>query len=371
MMMSQRIYENDPTLQCVDLSYTNDHDAKVIASVLQSNTTIQQVNMVSNNTISMLGYTVLLESFQHNTSITELVLSCTGIDYDKIQVLAGLLIQPNKSSIQQLNLSYNRTMGIDACIQLLTSLVQNTIVTTLWLNYTVCPTNDTIIPSNSTMDTTKVKQFSQVLGQLIQHNTSLRSINLRGNHLGDGILTELTPTLLLTRPTITLQELYLDDNCIGNDGGIAIAKLLQYNIPFRTLSISKNHMDDTAAIAIAQSLRYNTTCQVLNLTENHFTTTIGIRTILQSLEYNTRLKELYIFGRKVAVGSASATNHTMTTTTTNNNNNNYIHMIGPRPNMIPRLFHQLLQYNDTIHTIDCSIELSHRIHSCNIVPTLK
>jgi len=85
--------------------------------------------------------------------------------------------------------------------------------------------------------------------------------------------------------------LYLDDNYIGCEGAVAIAKALKKNTTLQTLYLDDDYIGCEGAMAIAKALETNTTLQKLSL---HGHDDIGSELytamIAKALERNRRLQ---------------------------------------------------------------------------------
>ena len=89
----------------------------------------------------------------------------------------------------------------------------------------------------------------------------------------------------------TLEELYLHQNNIGDEGAKAIAQVLETNktLKLKILGINKNKIGDEGATAIAQVLETNTNFDKLYLRQNNIGDE-GAKAIAQVLETNKTLK---------------------------------------------------------------------------------
>ena len=129
------------------------------------------------------------------------------------------------------------------------------------------------------------------LAEMIRSNTTLQSLMLEDNQLGDAGMTNLAASL---QENQTLQELCLRSNGIGSAGATALAAALsQSTNSLRVLNLSRNSIDDNGAISLAQALSQNNKCQLetLNLYKNTLGI-VGANALVQGLRRNLQLEEL-------------------------------------------------------------------------------
>lgn len=151
-----------------------------------------------------------------------------------------------------------------------------------------------------------------VILHILQKNT-LKSLNLNGNYIGvngvDEIIKALINTTLtsiylannfltktvadtianeLCKNSCRLVKLDLGDNRIGDDGALAIAKVLETNTTLEWLNLENNQIGKNGACAIAKGLANLT---YLNLQHNNIVN-IGTRAISNALKINTSLTSL-------------------------------------------------------------------------------
>jgi hypothetical protein len=109
------------------------------------------------------------------------------------------------------------------------------------------------------MNFSKTKMSSKnmkFLSNLVQTNTTIRELILRGCHIyhqGGQYLAEA-----LMRNS-TLEYLSMESNFIGNPGGIRMAEMLEMNTTLKTLFLGCNRMNHISGIRFVEMLRRNTT----------------------------------------------------------------------------------------------------------------
>jgi NLR family CARD domain-containing protein 3 len=113
----------------------------------------------------------------------------------------------------------------------------------------------------------------------------------------------------------SLTYLYLFDNSIQQDGGIAIADALKVNSSLTSLKLAMNYFKQHGGIAIADALKVNSSLTSLHLDENSIELK-GAIAIANALQMNTTLELLYFsedsIDQEGAVSIAKALTHNPT-----------------------------------------------------------
>ena len=91
------------------------------------------------------------------------------------------------------------------------------------------------------------------LATLLEKNTSLTSISLRTNSVGDETMTALSEALESNKDT-KLATLNLGVNRIGTEGGLALAKMLKTNTSLTDINLSFNNLGEKFGAVLAHSL---------------------------------------------------------------------------------------------------------------------
>ena len=93
-----------------------------------------------------------------------------------------------------------------------------------------------------------------------------------------------------------LEELYIRDNSLGDDGAVIISKGIRLTNTLRVLDIGKNKITVTGAAQIANSLSDNTSLEVMNMSDGLWIDSTADEILamiaLKSLCYNTSIKIL-------------------------------------------------------------------------------
>ena len=132
------------------------------------------------------------------------------------------------------------------------------------------------------------------VGALVHFSTTLHTLQLSRNQLGDSGITHVARALQRNE---CLTALYADANEIGDDGAMAIANSLLHNTTLKCLDLSENGVGaevhfhhegesqgicDAAATAFARALRVNSSLETLRLSSCEITDD-GAHALLASL----------------------------------------------------------------------------------------
>ena len=101
-----------------------------------------------------------------------------------------------------------------------------------------------------------------------------------------------------------LEELYISDNKLGDDGAVIMSEQITKTNTLRVLDIRNNIITSTGAIAIANSLLHNTSLEVLYMNYNAIGQD-GTKAIAQAITNNKILKKLYINNCKISTGATA------------------------------------------------------------------
>ncbi|KAG0283777.1 hypothetical protein BGZ97_008416, partial [Linnemannia gamsii] len=104
----------------------------------------------------------------------------------------------------------------------------------------------------------------QRLAEINAHST-LTTLNLRNNSIGDNGAEALSETL---KTNSTLTTLDLARNSIRNNGAVALSEALKSNSTLTTLDLSSNSIGENGAVALSEALKTNSTLTTLNLQFN-------------------------------------------------------------------------------------------------------
>ena len=131
--MQTRSYLTRLQLQNINLECTKE-DGDALIEMLQCNKSLTHLDLASNKTFSDFGAYCIFRGLQHNTALTYLNLSKTGMT-DKGAVYIAEILDSN-CPLQTLNISYNR-IGGDGFASIAKSLISNTIALNhLYISFT-------------------------------------------------------------------------------------------------------------------------------------------------------------------------------------------------------------------------------------------
>lgn len=128
-------------------------------------------------------------------------------------------------------------------------------------------------------------------------NSRLQTLRLSKNHFTVDQLATLATTL---EGNVSLIALVLDDNDLGPDSAVEIARILRRS-SLKTLSLAGNRIGDDGAQAIANALLSNKTLTSLNLEYNDITSK-GILSVSQALAHSASLQELSLAANDLRFG---------------------------------------------------------------------
>jgi len=109
------------------------------------------------------------------------------------------------------------------------------------------------------------KQCEEI-ATLIKNSTTLTSIDLSANHLGDVGIAIIAQAL--ESPTCRVTVLNLSDNLIGDVGVVALATSLAVNKSVTALDLGDNTIEDCGIIEFTKLLATNLTIRSINLNNN-------------------------------------------------------------------------------------------------------
>ena len=138
------------------------------------------------------------------------------------------------------------------------------------------------------------------LSEALRVNTSLTSLNLGWNSIGNEGVNSLSEAL---RVNISLTSLELPRNSIGNEGANSLSEALRVNISLTSLELPGNSIGDEGAISLSEALRVNTSLTSLNLLENSIGDE-GAIPLCEALRGNTSLTSLDLSGNSICAKEA-------------------------------------------------------------------
>ncbi|XP_011270673.1 hypothetical protein, variant [Capsaspora owczarzaki ATCC 30864] len=140
------------------------------------------------------------------------------------------------------------------------------------------------------------------IADALKVNTTLNDLDLKVNQIGDAGAVAIADALKLN---MTLKKLRLDENQIGDAGAVAIADALKLNTTLARLLLVENQIGKAGAQAIAEALTVNTTVTELRLDKNQIGDA-GAQAIAEALKVNTTLTELRLHQTQIGDVGAQA-----------------------------------------------------------------
>ncbi|XP_015777590.1 PREDICTED: protein NLRC3-like [Acropora digitifera] len=143
---------------------------------------------------------------------------------------------------------------------------------------------------NSTVLSLEFKEcnFTNVLSRALKVNTSLSSLNLAWNSIGNEGANSLAEALTVNT---SLSSLNLAWNSIGNEGANSLAEALTVNTSLSSLNLAWNSIGNEGANSLAEALTVNTSLSSLNLAWNSIGNE-GANSLAEALTVNTSLSSL-------------------------------------------------------------------------------
>ena len=144
------------------------------------------------------------------------------------------------------------------------------------------------------------KRSLSTLCLALRVNTSLSSLLLGGNHIGNEGANSLSQALRVNK---SLTSLYLDRNTIGSDGANFLSQALRVNKSLTSLDLNGNPIGSDGANFLSQALRVNTSLTSLDLPMNSIRCK-GATSLSQALMVNNTLTSLNL--RRNFIGKEGA-----------------------------------------------------------------
>ena len=132
------------------------------------------------------------------------------------------------------------------------------------------------------------------LARALKDHAELRTIDLRGNELGDETMLALAETLGSTTSK-RLEVLRLDGNAIGDAGVGALAAALKPAVQLETLILNDNKIGDAGVVALADALTGDGGLAPLTIRlENNQFGDEGIRALAAAFKTNEKRVRLFV-----------------------------------------------------------------------------
>ncbi|KAG9061306.1 hypothetical protein KI688_007284 [Linnemannia hyalina] len=145
------------------------------------------------------------------------------------------------------------------------------------------------------------KEFGR-LAETLKTNSTLTTLNLRDNSIGDNGAQALSAALKINS---TLTILDLGHNSIGDNGAQALSEALNTNSTLTTLNLYINSITDNGAKALSEALKTNSTLTTLNLGHNSIREN-GVKALAEALKTNSTLTTLNLYTNWIGVNGVQA-----------------------------------------------------------------
>jgi hypothetical protein len=133
-----------------------------------------------------------------------------------------------------------------------------------------------------------------ILASELNNNTTMEELTISNNRICDASMIYLSQSLTINS---TLKILGLGSNNITDNGIEHLAQMLRTNHTLTILALNNNQIGDRGVQLLANVLTTrNKTLQILNLSSNKLITTSSLNPLLDIIECNQSLNELYLLG---------------------------------------------------------------------------
>jgi Ran GTPase-activating protein (RanGAP) involved in mRNA processing and transport len=251
-----KIIEFCTNLTTLDLSnnFIDDRGSRLLMDFLKLNKSITTLHL-SHNKITSNGGFYIAEMLLKNNTIEKLFLSGNSINDCGLLSLVNILSNSNKN-IKHLDLAGNHINSSKDIICISNLILKN-------LENLTC-----INLSNNKFD----QESISTLGQSLQENTMLKILIL--NNIG--LDHDSTPYLFQHLAETNLEEIYLDNNNLGEVGGVLFANVIKFNKKMKKFSLKKTNITSTSLSCICHALEMDVEknnvllFEIINLDENEF-----------------------------------------------------------------------------------------------------
>jgi len=238
------IIEFAKNLNKLDLSSIclEDKWLRSISEVMKSNKSITDLYL-HDNCLTSNGAFYLTDMLLKNESITHLYLDNNNITGMGLQSLINIISNGNKS-IKHLDLSDNKLTNNDVII------ISNLIIKN-------CQHFEGLNLSNNILDLDSVN----TLGHALKTNVFLKQLYL--NNIGLNI--DSTPYFFQFLVEANLREISLDNNNLGEIGGVLFANVIKSNNHLRKVSLKNTQLNHNSMICISHALEIEMSKGIVNL----------------------------------------------------------------------------------------------------------
>jgi len=238
-------YTNNLTNLDISSNFLGDEKIRKISESLRINKTIKSLNIAYNN-IGNNGAFYLGDFLLKNNFIERLFVSGNNLSGLGLQYLMKIL--SNHKSIRHLDISNNKLKDADI-MEISNFITKNLRFEGLDISYNY-------------LDMNTLNQ----IGLSFKENRTLKLF--KGTNLGLNV--ESTPYLLQHLNDTNIEEIYLDNNNIGETGGILISNVIKYNKKLKLVSLKNCNLDPVALTCFCHSFELNKNFKNLYLESNKF-----------------------------------------------------------------------------------------------------
>ena len=313
-------------------------------SLVRNDSTLSALRLNGHNTtISLPVWQSLIEVAFCHPSITNVGLSGNALSLDHARVFSDVLQQHPQSNVTELHLSGSKCLPADGFSFIFESLRQNKTIEKL--SITASRINIVTAARNIRLD--------QSIREMLQQNTTLKVLRFTDVGWDETFVVALTEGLQTNTSLTELEYCYsgLDDNA-----GIAFGNALCHNKTLTHLCLGFNRIGNDAAVVIAESLKSsNTTLKRLRLVRNAITER-GFNAIAEAIKYNTSLEHIHCGCQDDCfdIDTIACIDALKYNTTLRDCNIYQRNKTPEAQNTLVNKVTELLEYNDTIATFDCS-----------------
>jgi Ran GTPase-activating protein (RanGAP) involved in mRNA processing and transport len=273
-----------------------------LAEALKVNTCLTTINL-GHNQFGVAGTAALTEGLMINTCLTTLDLQNSGVGNVEAAALAKGLVSCRYLTMLDLR---DNDIGDEVRMAFFKGMVdRNDLRIDIDIEFTEFVaamgnlrrhrTISLDLQDNTIRDDGTLAESSDV-------DTSITSINLRGNQIGDAGAAVLAEELQVNT---CLTSIDLRNNEIGDTGAAALATGLMENTSLTTINLRSNQIGDTGAKALAEGLKFNTSLTSIDLQYNRIGD-IGATALATGLMGNTSLITINLQDNQIGENGAVA-----------------------------------------------------------------
>ena len=347
------------TLQKLDASHVKIHEG-LTSDLLKISKSLKELN-ISNNGITSDGAKEIATAISVNKTLEKLDLSCSMLSDDGVTFISDALKNNINSALQNINISKNH-ISTEGLLYFMEAVKNNCTLQVVNITHN----NITRSGFNS------IKQCIEDLPHPIQIIASWNEI--RGGKLVTKISTSCAPGNIEEdvwshdeydgdHLVMCLSECLKEDNMvqkidlhgyynknITSEGVIKIVEAINVNKTLQELYITGNNISDDGAAAISDALKGNNSLQILKMSYNNITSEGAIK-IAEAIKVNKTLQELDISNNNISDDGAAAISDAL-------KSNNSLQMLKMSENKTTsvgvKLIAEAIKVNTTLQNLDIS-----------------